>query len=237
MQGLTITRIRILILFVRTSLPNLDVTLQWIRPPVQTRSEQTLKRLLDATTHLLNDRSFEKLTVQEIVREASSSVGSFYARFDGKEAVLQALHERYVAESWPTTDASLAPEAWQAVPLRQILEGLCSFLVEFTWDNRGLKRALVIACAQDATYRRRSSELAGYVVIHLATLLESRASEHRHPDAALAADFIHRVVFSFLDQMVAFGHDDPVGNPRRKEALAAELAVMLGGYLQLRDNK
>ena len=66
-----------------------------VHPPQQERSRRTLRRILSATERLLLKRPFEDIGVQEIVRAARTSVGSFYARFDDKAALLTALYERY----------------------------------------------------------------------------------------------------------------------------------------------
>ena len=68
---------------------------QDIIPPLQSRSEKTLANMLDATERLLEDRSFEEISVADIVREASCSNGSFYARFREKSSMLPALYDRY----------------------------------------------------------------------------------------------------------------------------------------------
>lgn len=65
-----------------------------VHTPKQARSRQTLDRILDAAERLLAERPFEEITVGEIVAEAGSSVGSFYARFPSKEALVPALYER-----------------------------------------------------------------------------------------------------------------------------------------------
>lgn len=59
-----------------------------VRPPVQARSKRTLARILDASVTLLGERGWEGVTVQDIVSRAGTSVGSFYARFSGKEDLL-----------------------------------------------------------------------------------------------------------------------------------------------------
>ena len=60
-----------------------------VRPPVQARSRRTLARILDASLTLLGERGRDGLTVQDIVSRAGTSVGSFYARFSGKEDLLR----------------------------------------------------------------------------------------------------------------------------------------------------
>ena len=44
--------------------------LQWIRPPRQARTQQSLERLLDAAEVLLRDKSFDDIHVSEIALRA-----------------------------------------------------------------------------------------------------------------------------------------------------------------------
>jgi AcrR family transcriptional regulator len=66
-----------------------------LRQPLQERSRRTLEQLLVATERLLAKRSFEEISVEEIVNAARTSVGAFYARFRDKQALLPALYARY----------------------------------------------------------------------------------------------------------------------------------------------
>lgn len=63
--------------------------------PKRNRSRDTLERFAAAAEELLRDRPFERITVQGIVRAAGRPIGSFYARFEGKDALLPVLYERY----------------------------------------------------------------------------------------------------------------------------------------------
>lgn len=55
-------------------------------------------QLLDAAAASFTRRGFHATTVQDIAAEAGVSVGLLYRYFDGKEALVVALIERYVVE-------------------------------------------------------------------------------------------------------------------------------------------
>lgn len=207
-------------------------TIEWVRPPVQDRSQRTLLRLLEASAALLEERSFEAIGVTDIVRRAESSVGAFYARFQSKDAVLHSLHERYAEESRATAERALDPAAWEGVPLVEVVERFCEFVVRAHEEKGGLRRALLIASAHDPLHRERAVALAAFVTGCVRRLLEERKHELGHPDVAVAADFVHRLVFSVLDQELIFGHA-PAGNELSREALVRELTHALVGYLRI----
>lgn len=65
------------------------------KPTKQARSQATLDRISDAVVDLLRDKPFDELSVAEIVEASNISTGTFYRRFDSKEALLPLLFERY----------------------------------------------------------------------------------------------------------------------------------------------
>lgn len=206
--------------------------IEWVRPPVQDRSQRTLLRLLEASAALLEERSFEAIGVTDIVRRAQSSVGAFYARFPSKDAVLHSLHERYVEESRATADSALDPETWDGVPLAEVVERFCDFVVQAHEEKGGLRRALLIASAHDEVHRARSVEVSAYVTGRIRRLLEQRQDELGHPDVAVAADFVHRLVFAALDQELVFGKA-PAGTRLSREEMVRELTHTVLGYLRI----
>lgn len=66
-----------------------------MQPARQQRSRATARRILDATRNLLRHETFDQISIRRIVKEANTSIGSFYARFRDKEALLRALYAEY----------------------------------------------------------------------------------------------------------------------------------------------
>ena len=82
-----------------------------IAPPTQARSRRTLARIVEASRVLIIEKGRDGLTVQDVVARARTSVGSFYARFAGREALLQYLDEELTARARERWDAELAARA------------------------------------------------------------------------------------------------------------------------------
>lgn len=72
-----------------------DEQLASVARPKQARSEQTLRRILEAAERLIGEKGLGDVSIPDIVREARSSVGGFYARFKDKNELLRALEERF----------------------------------------------------------------------------------------------------------------------------------------------
>jgi len=66
-----------------------------VSKPKQARSKKTMENILDAAQQMLIDSTFDKANIQEIVKKANSSVGSFYSLFKTKNNLLECLLDRY----------------------------------------------------------------------------------------------------------------------------------------------
>ncbi len=72
-----------------------------LRAPVQKRGQQRVEGILDAAEAVFGEMGVDAATTNAIAERAGSSVGSLYHFFPNKDAILQALTERY-AESMKT---------------------------------------------------------------------------------------------------------------------------------------
>src|SRR5919202_2147736 len=68
------------------------------RVPRQARSRARLQRMLDAADELLASEGAEALTTTRVAEAAGVSVGSLYQYLPDKEAIVEALAGRYLAE-------------------------------------------------------------------------------------------------------------------------------------------
>ncbi len=111
------------------------------RPPKQHRSRRTLQRIALAALELIAQDGVEGTTVGAIVRRAGSSVGSFYARFDGKTDLLVYLDERIwetVEERW----TEFMAEGLADRPIDQLVRGLARLYADMDLVHRGARDAI-----------------------------------------------------------------------------------------------
>jgi AcrR family transcriptional regulator len=206
--------------------------LAWVRAPQQARSEDTLARLLDAAEVLLETTPWDSITVAALVARARSSVGAFYARFPDKDALLQHLHTRRCTEAIETADAALARERWAGVPLPEVVGAVVAFTAEEYAQRAGFHREMVRRHSVDPRFRERSARVASHTTRLIALLLEERRGEIDVKDTLAAADMIHRMLFSILDQQVQYSDRAPGAIALTPAALAGELCRAILGYLR-----
>src|SRR5258706_6103465 len=92
--------------------PSARATRWTMAVPLQARSRDTVRRFAGAAEALLRDRPFERITIQDIVARAERPIGSFYARFKSKEALLPFLYERYDQSLAQYLESRLGNVAW-----------------------------------------------------------------------------------------------------------------------------
>ncbi len=205
--------------------------IEWVRPIHQARSQETLERILEAAEEVIAEKGFENATVSEIVRRAKSSVGSLYARFNDKDALLVVLHERFCEQAIATTEAVLDPRRWQGASIAEILSTALPFVVHVYEQKRGLLRAFMLRGCSDPQFAERGIRVGREIAERLITLLMSRRDEIKHPDPVLAVDFGLRAAFDTLD-LATFYADIPRSKlTLTNDQLAEEVTRMFLCYL------
>lgn len=205
-----------------------------IRPPTQRRSRETLTRLLGAARELLEEKSFNELSINEIVERAGSSVGAFYARFADKEALLEALAASVAGE---TAEEALRLEKsknWRLVPLEAVVAEFVGVLVRQHRAHRGTLRALIGRCVAGGG----SAASAGAVLpLPLVELLRDRRGEISHPDPDVAARLGLAMAVSAVRERVLFPEISPCSPsaaPVTDAVFVEELSRAVIGFLGVR---
>lgn len=196
-----------------------------VNPPRQPRSQRSLERLLGATRELLETRSFDEISIAEIVRRAGSSVGVFYSRFADKQALLDCLDELYtqdVLEEFPALASS-----WRErqLPLEEKIVEASRFLVAFHRRRRGVIRALVLHARlhvggpfTERTLRMQSAPggIADGLLEHAAEV------EHEAPERAIRFSMIQAL--TTVREHVLFPEGPAATVPLDDRTLADEVA-------------
>lgn len=205
--------------------------LEWIRPPRQARSRATLDRLLDATEVLLAEKPWEVVGVADIAQRADSSVGAFYSRFSDKDAVLNALYERFVDEAVATYDEMFDPERWTGASVSAIVQAIIAFRVRIYSERVGLLRAFFHLAVYDKGFWVRGKRLRAHFTEAFVQLIIARRRELLHPEPASAAEFVARVIQSVLYHRVLFELEQSPDEAWSTDRITTELTHTCLAYL------
>jgi AcrR family transcriptional regulator len=164
------------------------------RPPKQHRSRRTLQRIGRAALELIAQNGVEATTVGAIARRAGSSVGSFYARFDGKRDLLVYLDERIwetVEQQW--SEALVGGLADRTVD--QLVRGLARLYADLELVHRGARDAIGRALRGPAAGPSEAAlRIRARVRQDSAQLLLGKRDDIAHPDPELAVGTVCRTL-------------------------------------------
>src|ERR1700743_2269238 len=76
------------------------------REPKRERGKQRVAALLDAAAAVLAEKGYDGATMTEIAERAGAAIGSLYQFFPSKEALAEALFDRF-AERWAASFARI----------------------------------------------------------------------------------------------------------------------------------
>jgi len=194
-----------------------------LTPPKQSRSRRSLERIVAASLALLEEEGPTGLTVQAVVERARSSVGSFYARFRGKDDLIEYLGERVWHDALARWEEALASRSWSDLDLEQLAEGAASMLADAWRSRAAVLEALDQAGAGHGDgYRRfRRQLLRGLEDL----ILEHRAEIDR-PDPELAV----RLGLTAIAGILEVEGERP-DEPLFRDLLIRECRDLLVGYL------
>lgn len=194
-----------------------------VRPPLQDRSRLAQVAALDAFESMLRERPLHKVTVQDVADRAKLSITSVYARFDGKKALVLALHERVIHDAIDQLGSLLAQAAASNESVEATVAKLMSRVVEFARQNTHIFGAVLSAADEETNQRaaafiRAGSEaVAGYLVPRLG-LPPERADQE--------VDFAWCSVIAMMQQTWALGGAEPARHPLNPAELAARLSKL-----------
>jgi len=190
-----------------------------VQPPKQPRSRKTLERIVAAGLAILQEKGPGGVTVQAVVRRSRSSVGSFYARFRGKEDLLAYLAQSVRESAMAEWRESVADPNRAAGKLPEAVTSAVDHLIEVRdrWDAGVRAAAGLSEGASDHEAFRAS------VVDELATRLLEHRSEITHDRPEVAVRVGLRAAIGVID------HADLDTEGQRRECTTLLMAYLAGG--------
>jgi AcrR family transcriptional regulator len=143
------------------------------RVPSQARGQRRFDRVLDAAEAVFAAVGFEAATTNDIARRAETSIGSLYQFFPNKEAILQALANRYLDELRAVHD-QLFDEAAVALPLPQLYDRIIEMLANFHERRPGF-RPLFFCSTYSPRLAGAAAQLHQEVVQRVEKLMDRRS--------------------------------------------------------------
>jgi AcrR family transcriptional regulator len=200
------------------------------RTPVQSRSVQTVQRVLDAASCLLRQFPLEALTTTRIASQAGLSIGALYRFFPDKQSIVDAIAVRHVEQFRLSLEQTVMQKLERELSdlslfnpaslLGDVVDAYVLYL-DANPDFRAISFGPHISAA---TKEREASPIVG-----LPSLLRDFMLRRLGIPETPELDLRLRVVTEAGERLIAFAYEQPT--LEESAVIISEMKRMLSGYL------
>jgi AcrR family transcriptional regulator len=157
----------------------------------QSRSRESLERLLNAANDVLNERGLEGATIPRIAARAGLSPGAVYRRFPDKDALLQTVVLTDLEQNDESAKTQLTPEIAEQGSLRDFAKAIIQTSLQQHRQYSTLKRTMdqYVLTHPNAAFRKKAFKLNVRTIRRVADFLLLKRKEIKHPDPEVAVSF------------------------------------------------
>ena len=205
----------------------------------QSRSRESLQRLLTAAEDILTERGLEGATIPRIAAKAGLSPGAVYRRFPDKDALLQTVVLTLMEQNDESVKTQLTPELAEQVSLKQFVKQMIQQSLQEHRQNPILKRSLdqYVLTHPNVAFRKKVMKLNIRTIRRVADFLLLKRKEIKHPDPETAVSFaLIQVAFTLRDMILldTMIEDSSSLLPQDDDWLLRELTRAFLNYLDVR---
>ena len=185
------------------------------KEPKRERGKQRVAALIDAGAELFAEKGYEATTMTEIAQRAGAAIGSLYQFFPSKEALAEALFNRYAERA-----AASFARVEELAPGRPARE-LADLLIDYKLALRTDRDATIALSSSIAGIVERRKPLGDALRGRIASILRA-ANRALSEDEAAAAAVIVSQVMKIVPALAATENERPlplIGETRKLLAL------------------
>jgi AcrR family transcriptional regulator len=200
------------------------------RAPVQSRSQATVQKVLDAASSLLGRTPLEDITTTRIAGEAGLSVGALYRFFPDKQSIVDAIAVRHVEQFRRSLEETVIRKLERDLAdlatfqpanlLNDVVDAYVDYLDQHP-DFRAISFGRHISAA---TKEQEASPAVGLPAL-LKNFMLQRLGIPNTPELDLAL----RVVSEAGERLIAFAYEQRTREER--DRILGEMKRMLASYL------
>ncbi len=200
------------------------------RLPVQSRSHQTVQRVLDAASSLLEQMPLEDVTTTRIATEAGLSIGALYRFFPDKQTIIDAIAVRHVDQFRASLEGSVMKVLERELANLDtfdpalVLDGVVDAYIVYLDAHPDFRTISFGRYISAATRERQASPNVG-----LPALLKNFMLERLGIPNTPELDLMLRVVSEAGERLIAYAYEQPTRDDR--DRVIAEMKRMLSSYL------
>jgi AcrR family transcriptional regulator len=201
-------------------------------PARQHRSQARQAAMISTGLQILEKRGFDALSIAELTAANGFSVGSFYARFEDKDAFFRAIQTTALEQLVLRAEEILAPERWTRASADEILVAFVEFFVGNVRRHRGFLRAVLQHESTQPGVWTPMRESGAAIVTLLRPILGPKLARLPKDQRDTRVGFAIQVLYGTLINAVLH---DPGPLALEDKALIRELVRMMACYLGLKE--
>lgn len=210
--------------------------------PQQDRSRESLRRLLQAATEVLEEKGLEGATIPRIAARAGLSPGAVYRRFRDKDALLRTLLRELLRGVDKSSAALLTPDFIRQHSLPEMVRRIVQGTLRSYRKNAGLMRSLTQFARShpSAAFRKGIDLIEVRNFRRIVDALLTKRDEIQHPDPDTAVPLALMLTAFALREIIVLDTLSSTWSslmPKNDDQLADELCRSFLTYLQSNGEK
>jgi AcrR family transcriptional regulator len=199
-----------------------------MRPAQQMRSRKLIVDLFNEALLLLREVDFEGLSIDTLCERASATVGSFYSRFENKDAFVNALQRMLIVATRRTIETDYASSTAPVGNLDHLINWIAKGVIAWYQRNEGVIRASLRRANVEAGTWTPMQELGGVQIEQAVPRILALLPKDVVADGAEdRARFAFQILFGTLNNLVLID-PGPFGlNDRETSQMLASSMVQL----------
>lgn len=199
------------------------------RPPRQSRSIDSTRRMLDAAEELFRTGGSDALTVEAVIERAGTSTGAFYARFGNRRGLFVAMHERFLEVFGQVLDDAASSARHQS-NLHDALRLFFATVFESVRQHRDTLHFHLIQNAHEAEIRAQGNEFSRGAFAMIVEIVETHSPRATALDMD-RLDLVARTFFGLILETMLFDPDEASGHNMSDEQRAERFTDMVLAFL------
>jgi len=173
-----------------------------LKPTQQQRSRALVVRLMNEGLALLEEHDFDGLSVEALCARCETTVGSFYARFDSKDAFVDTLQRLVVEDRRRELAARYSSDRIPRTDLAQLLNWITRGGVAWLKRHHGLVRASLRRAGSDLGSWTPMRELGRIQVEYALPLIVDLLGGRSTADLEQRIRFAFQIMYGTLNNMI-----------------------------------
>jgi AcrR family transcriptional regulator len=185
---------------------------------------------------ILVEGGTEGLTVEAVVKRAGVSVGSFYARFSGKDELNRYIRAWAWSEARQEWDTALEAKVWGRLPLSSVIDGVVSLLLATFREDRLRRSVLGREMTGDPETAAQILAFHRHILATVTPILLDCGKETLPPDPEEAIHFGYRCVTGAIREFLELAEAEALSGADadrtlQEEDLSQRLSLLWLRYL------